>query len=81
MKIKVLLFALLRDLVGSEKIEVELNEGASVKDLIGDIVAEYRAHGERLDSTRVAVDDRFSTESDPISANSEVALIPPVSGG
>jgi molybdopterin converting factor subunit 1 len=81
MKIKVLLFASLRDLVGSEKLEVELKEGASVKDLIGAITAEYPALGERLASTRVAVDDRFSTESDPISANSEVALIPPVSGG
>ncbi|MEE2855781.1 MAG: MoaD/ThiS family protein [Planctomycetota bacterium] len=81
MQIKVLLFASLRDLVGSEKIEVELEEGASVKDLIGAISVKYPILGERLPSTRVAVDDRFSTESDPIEANSEVALIPPVSGG
>ncbi|MBT7130416.1 MAG: MoaD/ThiS family protein [Planctomycetes bacterium] len=81
MQIEVLLFASLRDLAQSDSIAVELPADASVSDLVEAISEQFPPLADRLPNTRVAVDDRFCSPEDRISAGSEVALIPPVSGG
>jgi molybdopterin synthase catalytic subunit len=81
MQIEVLLFASLKDLAQADRIAVELPEEALVSDLFEAISEQFPPLADRLPNTRVAVDDRFCSPDDRISAGSEVALIPPVSGG
>ena len=81
MKVEVFLFASLRDLAETDRITVELVENASVNDLLCSISSQHPVLKDRVPLARVAIDDRFSAGDDPIPPGSELALIPPVSGG
>lgn len=76
-----LFFASYRDLVGSSAISVELDEGATVADL----VHELRERGSPFDALpvepAVAVNQRYSMLHEPLGDGDEVAFIPPVAGG
>jgi MoaE-MoaD fusion protein len=76
MQVKVRLFAQLRERAGSSSVDVELPEGASVRDAIaalGDVAAGL--------PVVMAVNREYADESAPLSPGDELALIPPVSGG
>ena len=78
-RVTVLWFASLRDVVGMASEQVE----SKAVDL-GGLYRELQArHALPLDAAklRVAVDDRFARWEDPLQDGSEVAFIPPVSGG
>lgn len=76
MKIDVKLFAMLRERAGAESVEVELDEGATVGDLLGEMHALIGAL-----PVRAAVNREYSDAARPLVAGDEVALIPPISGG
>lgn len=78
-KVTLLYFASLRDAAGAVSETVE----TSAQDL-SMLYAEVRArHGIvwPVDKLRVAVDGEFARWGDPLIDGSEVAFIPPVSGG
>ena len=77
----VLLFASLRERAGSPSIEVSLPEGSSVADLRRAITAAAPNLAEGLASSRIAIDQEFREDSDTVSGDGEIAVIPPVSGG
>jgi molybdopterin converting factor subunit 1 len=72
--VSVRLFAGLRERAGSERIEVELPDGAVVGDLLAAMALEP---GQCV----VAINREYARADAPIGAEDEVALIPPVSGG
>lgn len=78
-QVTVLYFASLRDAAGipQESLETEAGDLRSVYEWV------RARHGFALDADRmrVAVDGAFAQWSDPPRAGSEVAFIPPVSGG
>jgi molybdopterin converting factor subunit 1 len=79
-RVAVRLFAGLRERAGSERLEVELPDGASVSDLLAAMAATpvgALAPGQCV----VAVNREYAGPDAPISAGDEVALVPPVSGG
>lgn len=76
MRIEVKLFAMLRERAGTETIEVELPEGGTVGDLLGELSGLIGAM-----PVRAAVNRSYSDESRALSPGDEVALVPPVSGG
>jgi molybdopterin converting factor subunit 1 len=76
MKVTVRLFAILRERAGSDRVELELPEGARVADAI-DAVDDL-AGGLSL---VMAVNREYAARDQPLSAGDELALIPPVSGG
>jgi molybdopterin converting factor subunit 1 len=78
---KVRLFARARELAGTSEIEVPLPAGATVGELRRQIAQHYPALATLLDRSALAVDDDFADDDLPLPANSEAALIPPVSGG
>jgi molybdopterin converting factor subunit 1 len=80
-QIKVLLFATLRDRIGSKSIEMELPEGATVKMLKEHIAKTYPGVKDVLDSVIVAIDRKFALDDQEIPQGGEVAIFPPVSGG
>ena len=82
MVVKVRLFAMLRERAGSDSLEVELDDGATVRDAI-DILASDHGLGEVVSRTQMvmAVNRRYAEEESPLVEGDELALIPPVSGG
>ncbi len=78
-RVKVLYFASLRDAagVGDEMVDTEATTLASLYD---DLRSQHRFALARQ-QLRVAVDGAFATWKDPPRDGSEIAFIPPVSGG
>ena len=81
MKVRILLFARLRDLLGTDSVELDSPDIESV----GDAYRILRArHPELEDFSRsllVAVNQEFADWNTPVEEGDELALFPPVSGG
>jgi len=75
---KILFFAHLRDVVGSESIEEEA-KGKTVAELKKNILEKYPALN--LDNVMTSINEEFSTDDEVIHEEDVVAFIPPVSGG
>jgi molybdopterin converting factor subunit 1 len=81
MLVSVRLFARARDLAGADIVRVELSDGATIADLRRRLAADHPALAGLLQRSALAVDSDFAEDSHVLSANAEVALLPPVSGG
>lgn len=80
-KFEVLLFASLRDRAGEPTISVEVSSPSTIASLREALSSTYPDLAPGLRASRVAVDNEFQEDSYVIAAGSEVAVIPPVSGG
>jgi molybdopterin converting factor small subunit len=81
MTVCVHLFARAKDIVGRDRLDVELPAGATVGELrrrLTELVPALRC---LLDHSALAVNDEFAEEGLTLPVNAEVALLPPVSGG
>jgi molybdopterin converting factor subunit 1 len=81
MIVHVRLFARARDLAGANAVRVELPDAATIADLRRRLAADYPALAGLLERSALAVENDFADDSRVLSANAEVALLPPVSGG
>ena len=81
MIVKVHLFARARDIAGAETTTVELQEGATVAGLRRRLAELHPALQSLLLRSAIAVNEEFAQDHTPLTANAEVALLPPVSGG
>ena len=79
--VKLRLFAVYRERVGSDCIEMTLPNGATVDDALQRLAEEHPATVPLLPTTMVAVNQEYVERSHLLQAMDEVALIPPVSGG
>lgn len=79
MQVTVQLFASLRERVGTDKLVVEVPDGATVNELLGTIAEDHPdvARPEMV----VAVDHRVVDRDEVVPGDAEVAVYPPVSGG
>jgi molybdopterin converting factor subunit 1 len=82
---KVLYFAWLRGRVGTGEETIAPPDGvATVSQLLDWLAARSPGHAEALKDrslVRVAVNQEFAGPETPVSANDEVALFPPMTGG
>ena len=82
MKLRVLFFSLLRDLTGTEEIELTCAEGVTtVGELLGMLYDRWPALGPWDASLLVAVDQMYAKRGDALHEGAEVAVMPPVQGG
>jgi molybdopterin converting factor subunit 1 len=82
MRVKVLYFAVLRELTGCAEEWHELPEGvATVADFSRWLERQRAELGGRLGSVRVARNERFAAPGEAIAAGDVLAMIPPVAGG
>ena len=79
MRVRVLLFAYLRERCGVRELSLELADGASVSELWETLRARYAALEHT--SLRFAVNQVYVDKAHTLRDNDEIALIPPVSGG
>jgi len=81
MKVRILFFALARDLAERDVAELSLDEGTTVGALRALLVREIPTLADVLPNSMIAINQQYARDADVIPANAEVACIPPVSGG
>ena len=81
MKIRLLAFASAGDALGSTEAEIDLPEGSTVADLRAALDRDHPEMAPLWPRLAVAVDGRVVKADEPLADGSEVALLPPVSGG
>jgi MoaE-MoaD fusion protein len=81
MKVRIMLFAIARQRVGCDSVEVEIPEAATVRQLRGALVEHFPPLAEVIPHARFAVNSEYAAETSLIPASAEIAIIPPVSGG
>jgi len=80
-RVRVLLFASVREAVGERHVYVRVGPGATVADVRSKVCEEYPQVSEVMMRCAVAVNQEYAGEDRGVRGGDEVALIPPVSGG
>jgi MoaD family protein len=81
MKVRVQFYAQLRDLIGVHELELELPQGATVRELLEEIYAQgpaLRAHDK---SILIAASLEFVDRNYNLKSGEEISIMPPVQGG
>jgi molybdopterin synthase catalytic subunit len=81
MKIGVLFFGLLKDVVGRSSETIDMPESARVRDLVSYYVNEAPGLEAMVPSLAISVNREYSEEDRVLREGDEVGLLPPVSGG
>lgn len=81
MRVRVLFFGLLTDVVSRREEELDLNEGARISDLLGHYTNTFPGLRALLPAVAVSVNREYAAASTVLRDRDEVALLPPVSGG
>ncbi len=81
MRVRILFFGMLKDLVGKSSDSLDLPDGASVHDVLQQYAADVPKLRESLASLAVAVNQQYAAPDTKLNSDDEVALLPPVSGG
>jgi molybdopterin converting factor subunit 1 len=81
-RVTVLYFAVVRDLVGLEREDVVLPGGVDrVSAVRAWLEGRHPALAGRLHAVRIAIDEELAPEDERVREGSVIALIPPVAGG
>ena len=81
MKVRVQFYAQLRDLAGMRELDVDVAEGATVRDLLEQIYAQrpnLRSHDK---SILIGAGVEFVDRNYQLSPGEEISIMPPVQGG
>jgi molybdopterin synthase catalytic subunit len=81
MRVRVLLFAAAREVVGARELALELSEGAVARDALDALCAAHPGLAAHRPSLRLAVDGAYARDDVSLREGAEVAVIPPVAGG
>lgn len=81
MRVRVRLFAILREKAGISSFEMELPAGASVDSVRAEILHRFSTLRPHVPACAFAVNQSYVKGDALLSDGDEVALIPPVSGG
>ena len=81
MKVRVVFYAQLRDLVGIRELDVDLAQGAIVRDLLEEIYAQQPALRPHNKSILIGAGVEFVDRNYKLKPGEEIALMPPVQGG
>jgi molybdopterin synthase catalytic subunit len=81
MRVRVLFFGSLKDLVGKSSDSLELPEGALVRNVLEHYLSRVPLLRRSLTSIAVAVNQQYASAETRLKSDDEVALLPPVSGG
>jgi molybdopterin synthase sulfur carrier subunit len=80
---KILLFGVTRDILGTESLSIQEEIAESIKTVgaLKNYLSESFSGLNRLSTLAVAVNMVYANDNDPVTPDDEIALIPPVSGG
>jgi molybdopterin converting factor small subunit len=81
MKVRVLFYAQLCDLIGSRGMDVDLPEGATVGDLLDEIYAQQSDLRSHDRSILIGAGVEFVDRNYKLKPGEEISVMPPVQGG
>jgi molybdopterin converting factor subunit 1 len=81
MRVRVLFFGQLKEIVGVAEEDVDLSEGSRVEDLFERYGRRFPKIAEFRPSIAASVNQEYATWRAPLSSGDEIAFLPPVSGG
>jgi molybdopterin synthase catalytic subunit len=81
MRVRVLLFAALREAVGAKELFLEVGDGACVQDALDQLETEHPVLEKYRGRVLVSVNRERLSMDTPLHEGDEVAVLPPVSGG
>jgi molybdopterin converting factor subunit 1 len=81
MRVRVLFFGMLKDIVGSAEEQLNLSEGAKLESIFEHYAGRFPRIREMASSIVLARNHEFSPVSAHVSEGDEIAFLPPVSGG
>jgi MoaE-MoaD fusion protein len=81
MRVRVLLFGVLKDIFQRSEESLELSSGATLSDLLGHYRRLAPETAKFFPSLALAVNQKYASPADVLREGDEVALLPPVSGG
>jgi molybdopterin synthase catalytic subunit len=81
MRVRILVFGVLKDLISEPSVTLELPDGACVRDMLEHYRKAFREHDKLWSALAVAVNREYVSVSHALREGDEVALLPPVSGG
>lgn len=80
MTVRILLFASYADAIGASELSLDLPAGSRVRDVL--LRVQAMAGGKRIpERPLMAVNERYAAEDQVVTAQDEIAIIPPVAGG
>jgi molybdopterin converting factor small subunit len=74
-------YAQLRDLVGVRELDVDLSEGATVRDLLDEIYSQQPSLRSHDKSILIGAGLEFVDRNYKLKPSEEIAIMPPVQGG
>jgi molybdopterin synthase sulfur carrier subunit len=81
MKVRVQFYAQLREFIGIHELELELRQGATVRELLERIYAQKPALRAHDKSILVGAGVEFVDRNYKLHSGAEIAIMPPVQGG
>ena len=81
MKVRLLFFAVLRDIAGTDARELSLAEGATAAEVWAWMRGAYAALAEYTQPPMIAVNESYAAPETVLRDGDELAFIPPVAGG
>jgi len=80
MKLNLLLFGIVTDLLQTSSLEIEVNDNCTVQQLKKQLLAQYSVL-ENINLYAIAVNEEYASDNIFLTHNDVIAIIPPVSGG
>ena len=81
MKITLVFYAVLQEVISEEPLILEINSGSTAGDVIKILSEKYPRVADILKVTRLANEDEYVDKKSVLNDGKEYCLIPPVSGG
>jgi len=81
LKVKLLLFASLKDIAGRRDLEMKLDDGSTLRHVTEKLASLYPEIGRMQNSVRIAINQEFADENISLNNGDEIAFLPPMSGG
>ena|SRR5689334_7414022 len=81
MRVTVKLFAVAKQRVGRSEIEIDVPDAVSLRHVRGALAEQFPALADVLLHSRLAVNNEYADDTSAVQPQSEIAVIPPVSGG
>lgn len=81
MKVRLLFFAVLRDITGSDARDLTLDDGTTARQVWESLRTSYVKLAEYAQPPMVAINETYAMPDDVLRDGDELAFIPPVAGG
>lgn len=81
MTVRLLFFAVLRDIAGADERTLTLHEGTTARDVWEALRREFTKLADYTQPPMIAVNESYAEPDTPLRHGDELAFIPPVAGG